>query len=220
MFWNRVSPFDVWWTPGVSNIADAAVIERTRVTRADLNQLIGLPGYNEAAIREVLKWYGRSGYVEVNASTAETPRALAESREDPRMNQSGMIDMLEYHGYVQGEMLLEHGFTTAEIEDPMRDYFVDAFKIGRYIIKVQLSPSPEKAAALLCHLVRESPRHRRRQCLAGYPHRHPGRHKRCAPFPHQQHVHRQSDRRSSSTTTASPRTRTSTISTRGSAGIR
>ena len=25
MFWNRVSPFDVWWTPGVSNIADAAV---------------------------------------------------------------------------------------------------------------------------------------------------------------------------------------------------
>ena len=55
MFWNRVSPFDVWWTPGVSNIADAAVIERTRVTRSDLNQLIGLPGYNEDAIREVLQ---------------------------------------------------------------------------------------------------------------------------------------------------------------------
>ena len=41
--------------PGVSNMADAAVIERTRVTRPDLNQLIGLPGYNEAAIREVLE---------------------------------------------------------------------------------------------------------------------------------------------------------------------
>ena len=51
MFWNRVSPFDVWWTPGVSNIDDAAVIERSRLTRADLNQLIGLPGYNDAAIR-------------------------------------------------------------------------------------------------------------------------------------------------------------------------
>ena len=64
MFWNRVSPFDVWWTPGVSNIADAAVIERSRLTRSDLNQLIGLPGYNDAAILEVLKWYGQSGYVE------------------------------------------------------------------------------------------------------------------------------------------------------------
>jgi hypothetical protein len=144
MFWNRVSPFDVWWSPGVSDVRDAAVIERTRVTRADLNQLLGLPGYNDAAILEVLKWYGRSGYVEATTSSAETPRAVAESREDPRFNQSGMIDMLEYHGYVQRDMLLEHGFDTTSIPDPMRDYFVDAFKIGRYIIKVQLSPSLKK----------------------------------------------------------------------------
>jgi hypothetical protein len=146
MFWYRVSPFDVWWTPGISNIADAAVIERTRVTRADLNQLIGLPGYNTAAIGEVLKWYGKSGYVEASASTADTPRAQMESREDPRMNQSGLIDMMEYHGYVQGTVLLDYGFDPQQIPDPMLDYFVDAFKIGRYIIKVQMSPSLRKRA--------------------------------------------------------------------------
>jgi hypothetical protein len=146
MYWNRVSPFDVWWTPGVSDIADAAVIERTRVTRADLNQLIGLPGYDDAAIMEVLRWYGQSGYVETNGSTAETPRALAESREDPRMNQSNIMDMLEYHGYVQGRILLDHGFDPAQVPDEMRDYFVDCFKIGRYVIKVQLSPSLKKRA--------------------------------------------------------------------------
>jgi hypothetical protein len=141
-----VSPFDVWWTPGVSNIADAAVIERTRVTRSDLNELIGLPGYNQDAIREVLKWYGRSGYVEANASSSDTSRAVMESREDPRMNQSGMLDMLEFHGYVQGEMLLDQGFTRQQIPDEMRDYFVDVFKIGRYVLKVQLSPSLRKRA--------------------------------------------------------------------------
>lgn len=146
MFWNRISPFDIWWTPGVSNIADASVVERTRVTRADLNQLLGLPGYNEAAILEVLRWYGQSGYVEVNASTSDTPRANMESREDPRMNQSGLIDLIEFHGYVQGVMLLDQGFTREQIPDPMRDYFVDVFKIGRYIIKVQLSPSIRKRA--------------------------------------------------------------------------
>lgn len=141
MFWNRVSPFDVWWTPGVSNIKDAAVIERTRLTRSDLNELIGLPGYNQSAIAEVLKWYGQSGYVEANASTVDTPRAVMESREDPRMNESGLIDMLEYHGYVQGQMLAEYGM---QIPDPLKDYFVDAFKIGRYVIKVQMSPSLRK----------------------------------------------------------------------------
>lgn len=144
MMWNRVSPFDVWWTPGVSNIADATVIERTRVTRSDLNQLLGLPGYNDAAIKEVLRWYGQSGYVEINASTSDTARAQMESREDPRMNESGLIDMIELHGYVQGRMLLDQGFSPEQVPDPMADYFVDVFKIGRYVIKVQLSPSLRK----------------------------------------------------------------------------
>ena len=60
------------------------------------------------------------------------------------MNQSGMIDMLEYHGYVQGRCCSSTASPTQQIPDPMKDYFVDAFKIGRYIIKVQLSPSLRK----------------------------------------------------------------------------
>lgn len=145
LYWNRVSPFDIWWTPGASSIADAAVIELSRVTRSDLNQLLGLPGYNDAAIREVLKWYGPGGYVEVTASHTSTDRAKMESREDPRMNQSGMIDMLEYHGYVQGRMLIDEGIPIPGVTiDPDLEYFVDAFKIGRYVIKVQMSPSLRK----------------------------------------------------------------------------
>jgi len=144
MFWNRISPFDVWWTPGASAIQDASVIERSRLTRSDLNQLLGLPGYNEQSIRQVLKEYGKGGYVEANASTTDTPRADLESREDPRMNESGLIDMLEFHGYVQGSLLIDQGLTSAQIADPDIDYFVDAFKVGRYILKVQLSPSLRK----------------------------------------------------------------------------
>lgn len=144
MFWYRISPFDLWWTPGVSDIADAAVIERSRVTRQDLNQLLGLPGYDEAAIRAVLRDYGQRGYTEPQATFADVPRAVMESREDPNMNESGMIDMLEYHGYAQGVTLLEQGMDPAQIPDPEKDYFIDAFKIGRYIIKVQLSPSLRK----------------------------------------------------------------------------
>jgi hypothetical protein len=145
MFWNRVSGFDVWWTPGVSDIREAAVIERSRLVRSDLNQMLGLPGYNDAAIRQVLHEYGTRGYVETNASTTDTPRANMESREDPRMNSSGMIDMLEYHGYVQGKLLLDQGMMSPEeVPDPDKDYFVDAYKVGRYVLKVQLSPNLRK----------------------------------------------------------------------------
>lgn len=143
MSWTRVSPFDLFWTPGASDIEDAAVIERTRVTRADLNDLLDLPGYNHDAVRGVLDDYGRGGLFD-NWDTTDSERAASENRENPNMNQSGMINCLEFHGNVQGRMLIDHGMPAETIDDPLRDYMVQAWLIGRYVIKVQMSPSPRK----------------------------------------------------------------------------
>lgn len=141
--WTRVSPFDVWWTPGVSDIEDAAIIERTRLTRADLNDLLDLPGYNQDALKTVLDLYGQGGLVD-NWDVTDAERAVQESRENPNLNQSGMITCLEYTGNVQGKMLLDYGMDKKTISDPLRDYFVQAWVIGNYVIKVQMAPSPRK----------------------------------------------------------------------------
>lgn len=143
LFWSRVSPFDIYFTPGVSDIEDANCFERLRLTRADLNDLLGLPGYDEDAIRKVLQDFGRAGVRDWMDSTDST-RALHESREDPNFNTSGMIDALEFHGTVQGSMLMDHGFTKEQIPDPDRDYFVQCWIIDRHVIKVQIAPSPRK----------------------------------------------------------------------------
>ena len=143
LFWQRVSPFDLYWSPGVSDIEDASVIERTRVTRADLNDLLDLPGYDTVAIRGVLDDYGRGGLFD-NWDSTDSERAVAENRESPHMNQSGIINCLEFTGSVQGRMLLDQGFSADDIIDPLREYVVQAWLIGRYVIKVQLSPSPRK----------------------------------------------------------------------------
>jgi hypothetical protein len=143
LFWSRISPFDLYWTPGVSDIEDAETIERTRLTRADLNDLLDLPGYNSEAIYEILDLYGRGG-IDENWDNTDAERAIQENRENPRLNQSGLISCLEFTGNVQGRMLLEYGFSIADIKDPLRDYFVQAWLIGRYVIKVQLAPSPRK----------------------------------------------------------------------------
>ena len=141
--WTRVSPFDVWWTPGVSDIEDAAIIERTRLTRADLNDLLDLPGYNQDALKTVLDLYGQGGLVD-NWDVTDAERAVQESRENPNLNQSGMITCLEYTGNIQGKMLLDYGMDKKTISDPLRDYFVQAWVIGNYVIKVQMAPSPRK----------------------------------------------------------------------------
>jgi hypothetical protein len=143
MFWERKSAFDIYWTPGVTDIRDAEVIERQRLTRSHLNEVMDLPGYNKDNISKVLEDYGRGGLSDWHDSV-DQERAEGESRESPLFNQSEMIDCLEYHGNVQGRMLRQYGFTPEEVPDELRDYFVQAWLIGRYIIKVQISPNPRK----------------------------------------------------------------------------
>lgn len=141
--WERVSPFDIFWTPGVASIEDANVIQRSRLTRAEINTLLDLPGFLTAEVRAVLDEYGRGGLVD-NWDQTDSERAILEGREDPRFNQSGLIACLEFQGNAQGRFLLDLGVDPDTIPDPLRDYFIDAWLIGRHIIKVQQIPSPRK----------------------------------------------------------------------------
>ena len=141
--WERVSPFDVFWTPGVSNIEDANVIQRSRLTRAEINTLLDLPGFIEEEVRAVLDEYGRGGLVD-NWDQTDSERSILEGREDPRFNQSGLIACLEFQGNAQGRFLLDLGVDPSTVPDPLRDYYVDCWLIGRHIIKVQQIPSPRK----------------------------------------------------------------------------
>ena len=143
MTWYRVSPFDLYWTPGVNDIEDAAIIERQRLTRADLNDLLDLPGYNHDAILTVLDEYGRGG-LDDNWDTTDNERAVAENRENPRLNRSGMIACLEFTGNVQGRMLREYGLSKKDVPDERRDYMISAWLVGNQIIKAQLFPNPRR----------------------------------------------------------------------------
>src|ERR1035437_10281980 len=138
--WNRVSPFDIWFTPGVADIENANVIEKLRITRAELNDLLDLPGYNQDEVKAVLDEYGRGGLYD-NWDTTDAERAVLESRENPAWNRSGMISMMEFNGNVQGRMLQDYGMA---VPNEMRDYHVQIWVIGSHIIKAHLSPSPRQ----------------------------------------------------------------------------
>jgi hypothetical protein len=136
--WERVSPFDLWWTPGVASIENANIIEKKQVTRAELNELLGMPGYNQDEIQAVLDEYGRGGLYD-NWDMTDAERAVLESRENPVWNRSGMLSMMEFNGNVQGRVLQDYGLA---VPDELRDYHVQVWCIGAHVIKAQLSPSP------------------------------------------------------------------------------
>jgi hypothetical protein len=138
--WCRVSPFDLWWTPGVADIANANVIEKLRVTRAELNDLLDLPGYDHDEVRAVLDEYGRGGLYD-NWDTTDAERSVLESRENPAWNRSAMISMMEFNGNVQGRILQDYGIA---VPDELRDYHVQVWCVGNHVIKAHLSPSPRQ----------------------------------------------------------------------------
>lgn len=142
MFWERVSPFDFYWTPGVSRIEDADTLERKRFTRADLNALIGLPGYDEQAVRGAIDDYRRG--LREWLDSPDTEQAINEGRENPNLNRSGIIEGLEFNGMIQGDMLLANGADPKTIPDIDRDYNVQCWVVGRYTLKTQINPMPRQ----------------------------------------------------------------------------
>ena len=143
MYWTAPSPFDIYWQSGINKFADGDVIEHLRLSRSEISAMLGVPGYNDEAIREVLRLYGQGGLSNwLDYTDAE--RASMEMREDPHHNQSGLIDTLEYHGKIQGKLLLDYGFTDEEISDPDLDYSCIAWLVDSHMLKLQLDPNPRK----------------------------------------------------------------------------
>lgn len=142
MTWERVNPFNLYWDPGASDIQEATIIERKRYTRSDLNDLIGLPGFNEIAVRACLEDYANGLREWLDAPDPE--QAINENREDPNLNRAKYIEGIEYHGAMQGKLLLDQGVDRRLIQDLDRDYMVQSHVVGRHTLKTVINPSPRQ----------------------------------------------------------------------------
>lgn len=140
--WEAPDPFDMYPMPGVKTIQDGGLFERHRLTRRDLHELIGVPGYDEAAIREVLREHREGGLQEWLTGTLDTVRAAAQGENTATHGETDTIDALEYWGSVPGSMLLEWGLTVEEVPDQEAEFDVCAWLIGRHVIKVALNYHP------------------------------------------------------------------------------
>jgi hypothetical protein len=145
MFWKRVSPFDMYWSPGAATVGQAEFIERIKVTRAELSGVRGLPGYNDEAINAVLEMSYVDGLHEW-WDTIDTSRAELEDRERWARTATSLIDTAEFTGHVSGKLLRQWGKSAEEIPDEHEEYFVTAWLIDRYVIKVQINPSTQDRA--------------------------------------------------------------------------
>jgi len=139
--WDRVDPLNIYPAPWSRNVDDAFLIERHRLSRGTLSAMIGVEGYSEDSIRAVLDAHNTGGLHEW--LSVDSQRAHTEGRRgaDPTAS-NDLIDALQYWGSVSGKMLREWGLDKGEIADDAKEYEVEAWMIGTWVIKAMINPDP------------------------------------------------------------------------------
>lgn len=139
LVWERVDPFMIYPAGHSKSVDDAYLIERHRLSRADLSAMIGVDGYNEDAIRSVLDLHGDGGLKEWLSIDVQKDQAEGRTPAIGSTN-TDLIDALQYWGSVSGKTLREWGME--DVEDESKEYEVEAWLIGGNVIKAVINPDP------------------------------------------------------------------------------
>jgi len=136
----RVDPFRMYPEPGISNINDGYLFEHHPLSRMDLSDLIGVPGYDEEAVRKVLDIGNGQSWINDDIE-------LAKDEEERKFHTfdrpTEIFDALEFWGKVSGKMLKEWGLEDESEEiDEAREYDANVWIVGNYVIKAVLNYDP------------------------------------------------------------------------------
>ena len=137
--YERVDPFRIYPEPGITNLADGYLFEHHHMSRTELADLIGVPAYDDDAIRKVLEIGNGQSWINEDV---EGQKEEQERKYYPSHSPTEMFDALEFWGKVSGAMLREWGLTEEEVPDEAREYDANVWIVGNYVIKAVLNYDP------------------------------------------------------------------------------
>ncbi len=136
--YERRPPWNIYPAPDSNGINNGYLFDLIHLTPKDLSDLIGVPGFKESAIREVLNQYREGGLREWTYTDSQ--RLSLENKSSQALIDSEKIDCLEYWGSAQGRMLRVWGLSEQEVPDEDKEYNICAWLIGNHIIKAMVNP--------------------------------------------------------------------------------
>jgi hypothetical protein len=136
--YSRVDPFRFYPEPGLTRLNEGYAIEHHRLSKSDLSELIGVPGYDDGAIRAVLDEGSNNEWM----WSAELMKAELENKFNIWRADSTKFDALEFWGPVSGQDLIDWGIDPEEVPDTARMYDACVWLIGSWVIKATLNYDP------------------------------------------------------------------------------
>jgi len=146
MTWERCSPFDVYVAPWSQSAQDGYIVHKQRINRQALQSLIGLPAYDTDAIKSILDRQPES--FKDWFSYTEWERSVLEQRESDQTQsyRTDAVDrpfpMLEFHGSVSGDLLIDWGMDAKDVPDATQDLNITGWLIDDTVIGVRINPHP------------------------------------------------------------------------------
>ena len=132
--WECVDPFKFYWAPWGDDINKIPVIELHHLTREQVENMIGQPGYDEEAVRETLQNFGNNTWLDYSKDVIEnlTDKDFDDAHDD-------IAVALQLWDRIPGEMLIQWGMSEKEIPDRDKSYPCEVWKMGNKIIKAILN---------------------------------------------------------------------------------
>ena len=137
--WERVDPFKFYWMPWGDDIHSMPVAELHHLTRDDVENMLGVDGYDEDAVRSVLTDFGAGGFawLDHNDDLMEdvTGQDFDEASKD-------LVAALQLWDTIPGDVLLEWGLDESEVEDPQKSYPCEVWMIDNIVVRAVLNYDP------------------------------------------------------------------------------
>tara|TARA_R110002074_G_scaffold55340_1_gene137410 strand:- start:348 stop:2381 length:2034 start_codon:yes stop_codon:yes gene_type:complete len=137
--WERVDPFKFYWAPWGDDVQTMPVIELHHLTREDVEDMLGVEGYDDDAVRSVLSDFGVGGFDWLDHDTALMEDVSGRDFDDAH---SDVVAALQLWDSIPGKLLLEWGLGEDEIEDPQKSYPCEIWMVNNQVIRAVLNYDP------------------------------------------------------------------------------
>jgi hypothetical protein len=132
-------PQNVYFSPNCRHQDTGDVFEIMPFQSSSVQDLIGVEGYNEEAIREVIRDHRSGGLREWTNNRWETD-SLEDRPQSETAEYNSQIDAVDYWGKVPGQYLRDWGMSKEDVSDDDLFYDIHAILIGRHVILSELNP--------------------------------------------------------------------------------
>lgn len=137
--WERVDPFKFYWMPWGDDIHSMPVAELHHLTRDDVENMLGVEGYDEDAVRSVLTDFGTGGFSWLDHNDDLMEDATGQDFDEANTD---LVAALQLWDTIPGDVLLEWGLDESEVEDPQKSYPCEVWMIDNIVVRAVLNYDP------------------------------------------------------------------------------